>query len=214
MLLDLLRNLRERYQLLRRQDTKKYEYQTDIIISSLDKSINELEPKYAKLLEEQGVVPDLADEITIFTQNKAEMFKDECTKFKFEVDYNLNFDLITKTIEKEYNNQKLNFYYKDDIQKMNYKIKNESDFIEILNALLKNRKTNNLSIKFFVEEAQSGVKYVITCVNCANKYELDEKEYNNIKDNNANLCEECKGLILNTVSNSLGTRNIPRFKSP
>ena len=210
----LLINTKECFQALKKQEqTNKFGYQTDIILSCLEQNLNEIIPQYNKLFEKQGIIPELANEIIILTQNKTEAINETCTKFKFEVSDLLSYKIICNTIEENYG-RKLDLYYHDMNEKLKYKLKDEDDFKEVLNKLMQNITTNSLVMKFLVEDVKSGVIYVIQCNSCGKNIQLDKNEYESIKDKNSDLCDTCKKNILKAVSSLFNSGTLPRLNKP
>lgn len=190
----------------------RQELSVDAVIAFLETGLKEIEVKYQKILESNGNIEDapepIYDEFHIYTQSRQEAEKQLWTTFTFGGD-NITFSQITKTIEKHYNNQ-LHLYYYNEKNKIFLRIKDESDFEDVLNNVVLETRLNKKSVvsfKLFVDDDSSSkkVKYIVNCVNCSRRMELDEKDYNNKETNT--VCELCKNAILNQIVTNLSFKS-------
>jgi hypothetical protein len=167
------------------------------LILFIEKNLKDLEIKYSRISDngEEEVINNY-DDFYIFTQSKEELDKQLWTTFKFSGE-NFSFQYIVKMIEKHYDSE-LIFYYHNEKSKIFTRIKDENDFIEILNQVVTESRINKkptINIKLFIDRnITKKIKYISTCINCAKTFEVDEKN-NDIN----NLCEFCKNLLLHQI---------------
>jgi hypothetical protein len=188
-----------------------------MVISFLEGNIKEIEEKYRSLHENnegtEEISDSIFDELFIYTQSIQESEKNLWTSFRFSGG-NLKFSEITTAIEKHYEKE-LHFYYINDKILMSSRIKDESDFINILNELMQDTrqfKRSNLLIRLFVENASKAtqiVKYVMNCVSCNIRYEIDEKS---MTRDNSSLCDYCKSVYLTQIVTNISLNRTSPFK--
>lgn len=177
----------------------------DTLISSLEGIVSVLDEKFQKFSDgvnaAEEVPENVFDVLYIQTQSKSEEEKNLSTTFTF-ANNGIVFKDIAAFIEKHYDSE-LNFYFINEETNQRTRIKNNDDFIEILDQIaleIREFKRTCLSMKLFVDdEARNKFKYLQTCVNCGLRYEPDDTSKANVNSSGQSLCSSCKDLILNTI---------------
>jgi hypothetical protein len=197
---------------------EEYLAQAELIISFLEKQLKELENRYFRVVEisDENSDENNFEEFFIYTQSKEESEKQLWTNFKFSGE-NIDWVVIAKTIEKHYNTE-LNFYYFNENTKIYTRIKDDGDFIEILEqSVLDARvKKQPVYLKLFVDDKSKKIKYIFTCINCFRRYEqeVDETGSNKLGSTETSpLCDNCKNMFLNQIVCNISSSSPQRVNS-
>jgi hypothetical protein len=171
----------------------------------LEKNLKEFEIKYSRIQDEDEAVKNY-DDFYIFTQSKEELDNKLWTTFKFSGE-NFSYPYIVKMIEKHYDNELIIYYYNEKT-KFSTRIKDEADFIEILNEVVTESRINkkpNITIKLYVDRNAKKIKYISQCINCGKTFEIEDNSQVN------NLCEFCKNELLHQIVNNISHSTINSY---
>jgi hypothetical protein len=188
--------------------------QAEMVYTYLDKQMKELEVKYTRIVElseDTGAEDNNLEEFFIYTQNKEESEKQLWTNFRFAGD-KVDWAYVSNSIEKHYENE-LMFYFLNERSKVYTRIKNNSDFIEILDQCVLDAriKKQPVYLKLYVDDKSKRIKYILTCIHCLRRYEQETDVESG--DKTSPLCDFCKNMFLNQIVSNISQSSPTRLNS-